>query len=83
LQTRKWTDNSGVEKYTTEIVLSRFRGEMVMLDGRSDSNQSYAPPAGTAKPLNQSSEPSFDIPGNSSASRSAPTTVDFDDEIPF
>jgi single-strand DNA-binding protein len=32
LQTRKWTDNSGVEKYTTEIVLQNFHGELVMLN---------------------------------------------------
>ena len=32
LQTRKWTDQSGVEKYTTEVVLDRFRGELVLLD---------------------------------------------------
>lgn len=35
LQTRKWTDQSGVEKYTTEVVLPRFNGVMTMLDGRS------------------------------------------------
>jgi len=34
LQTRKWTDQSGAEKYTTEVVLQRFRGEMTILDGR-------------------------------------------------
>ena len=34
LQTRKWTDNAGVEKYTTEIVLQKFRGELTLLDGR-------------------------------------------------
>jgi single-strand DNA-binding protein len=34
LQTRKWADQSGVEKYTTEVVLQRFRGEMTLLDGR-------------------------------------------------
>lgn len=34
LQTRKWTDKDNVEKYTTEVVLSRFRGELTMLDGR-------------------------------------------------
>ncbi|MGE0151694.1 MAG: single-stranded DNA-binding protein [Reyranellaceae bacterium] len=34
LQTRKWTDQSGVEKYTTEVVLPRFGGTMTMLDGR-------------------------------------------------
>ncbi len=37
LQTRKWQDQSGVEKYTTEIVLQRYRGELTMLDSRSDS----------------------------------------------
>src|ERR1700688_378506 len=34
LQTRKWTDNAGTEKYTTEVVLQRLRGELTMLDGR-------------------------------------------------
>jgi single-strand DNA-binding protein len=37
LQTRKWTDQSGQEKYTTEIVLQRYRGELTMLGGRGDS----------------------------------------------
>ena len=34
LQTRKWQDQGGQEKYTTEIVLQRFRGELTILDGR-------------------------------------------------
>src|SRR5882724_2812489 len=34
LQTRKWTDNSGQERYTTEVVLQKFRGELTMLDSR-------------------------------------------------
>jgi single-strand DNA-binding protein len=34
LQTRKWTDQSGAEKYTTEIVLQKYRGELTMLGGR-------------------------------------------------
>lgn len=34
LQTRKWQDQSGVEKFTTEIVLQRFRGELTILDSR-------------------------------------------------
>jgi single-strand DNA-binding protein len=34
LQTRKWTDQSGVEKYSTEVVLQRFRGELTILDSR-------------------------------------------------
>ncbi|HUO94199.1 MAG TPA: single-stranded DNA-binding protein [Rhizomicrobium sp.] len=36
LSTRKWTDKDGQEKYSTEVVLNRFRGELVMLDGRSE-----------------------------------------------
>ncbi|MER2266349.1 single-stranded DNA-binding protein [Methylobacterium oxalidis] len=39
LQTRKWTDNSGVEKYTTEVVLQRFRGELTILDGRGGGSE--------------------------------------------
>jgi len=39
LQTRKWTDKEGQEKYTTEIVLSKFRGELTMLDGRGGSGE--------------------------------------------
>jgi single-strand DNA-binding protein len=35
LQTRKWQDQSGNDKYTTEIVLQKFRGELVLLDARS------------------------------------------------
>ncbi len=37
LQTRKWQDQSGQDKYTTEVVLNRFRGELTMLDSRADS----------------------------------------------
>ena len=40
LQTRKWQDQAGQEKYTTEIVLQRFRGELTILDGRSSADQS-------------------------------------------
>ena len=41
LQTRKWTDQSGAEKYTTEIVIGRFKGELTLLDGRGDSGGGY------------------------------------------
>jgi single-strand DNA-binding protein len=34
LQTRKWTDKDGAEKYSTEVVLQNFRGELTMLDGK-------------------------------------------------
>ncbi len=36
LQTRKWQDRDGNDKYTTEVVLQRFRGELTMLDGRGE-----------------------------------------------
>ncbi len=36
LQTRKWTDKDGAEKYSTEIVLQNFRGELTMLDGKGE-----------------------------------------------
>jgi single-strand DNA-binding protein len=36
LQTRKWTDRDGNDRYTTEVVLQRYRGELTMLDGRSE-----------------------------------------------
>src|SRR6202030_1143086 len=49
LQTRKWTDNSGQERYSTEVVLQRYRGELTMLDGRSGGGEgagyAYEPPA--------------------------------------
>ena len=38
LQPRKWTDQQGVEKYTTEVVLQRFRGELTLLGGRADQS---------------------------------------------
>lgn len=85
LQTRKWTDNAGLERYTTEVVLSRFRGEMVMLDNTRNDNQQAA---GNNMPASAaygggSSEPSFDIPASSSRSAPSQARDDFDDDIPF
>jgi single-strand DNA-binding protein len=52
LQTRKWTDNTGADRYTTEVVLQRFRGELVMLDGKPDSgNGTAGAPAQTPRPM--------------------------------
>jgi single-strand DNA-binding protein len=75
LQTRKWTDNQGQEKYSTEIVLNKFRGELQMLDSRSDSGgSSYsAAPA----PASSSSDS-----GGGDMER-AGADADLDDEIPF
>lgn len=70
LQTRKWTDQSGAEKYTTEIVLQRYRGELTMLDGRGDS--------GGASHGGEFA----DAPGPSSPP-ARKGGADLDDEIPF
>jgi len=67
LQTRKWSDQQGVEKYTTEVVLNRFRGELTMLDSRSGSGD-----FGNNEQLTEERAPEI-----SSA------TSDLDDEIPF
>ena len=68
LQTRKYTDKDGAEKYSTEIVLQRFRGELVMLDGRSEGGG-----AERERPA---------LVGASEGSRSFQRD-DLDDEIPF
>ena len=58
LQTRKWTDNAGQERYTTEVVLTRFRGELTMLDsaggGFGDEPRTSGPatPARGRTPVN-------------------------------
>ncbi|MGH7039711.1 MAG: single-stranded DNA-binding protein [Stellaceae bacterium] len=85
LQTRKWTDNAGQERYTTEVVLGRFRGELTMLD----SARGGGAPAG---------EGGFDEPsyGGGSFADSQPTAAsaraarpsrtsgeELDDDIPF
>lgn len=85
LQTRKWTDNAGVEKYTTEVVLQKFNGELTMLDGRGEGG------GGDSGGFNQdsggSSAGGFNQGGGSGGGGggSAPAGggSDFDDEIPF
>jgi single-strand DNA-binding protein len=42
LTTRKWTDKDGAEKYSTEVVLNRFRGELVMLDAKGEGGGATA-----------------------------------------
>lgn len=45
LETRKWQDQSGADRYTTEIVLRPYRGELTLLDGRQDDQRQEQPPA--------------------------------------
>lgn len=44
LQTRKWTDQSGADRYSTEVVLQRFRGDLLLLDAKGDSDRSGGSP---------------------------------------
>ncbi|HEY8617490.1 single-stranded DNA-binding protein [Phenylobacterium sp.] len=77
IQTRKWSDQSGQEKYSTEIVLQKFRGELTMLDGRGEGGGAGDRDSGgygggfSSGPRNQSSAPREDF------------SADLDDEIPF
>jgi single-strand DNA-binding protein len=51
LQTRKYTDKDGSEKYSTEVVIQRFRGELVMLEGRGEGERGERPAmAGASEP---------------------------------
>ncbi|HQX27744.1 MAG TPA: single-stranded DNA-binding protein [Alphaproteobacteria bacterium] len=72
LETRKWTDKDGVEKYSTEVVLRPFRGELTMLDskggGGSSLQDSGANDYGSAPPK---------------AASGGGRADDFEDEIPF
>lgn len=77
LQTRKWTDNQGQEKYTTEVVLAKFRGELTMLDSKNQEG-SYAFGGGASEGDSFSSSPA-----HSGAPKSAPAASSLDDEIPF
>ena len=61
LQTRKWTDTNNVERYTTEVVISRFRGELTMLDGRNSGGDNTADDQAGALP-NHFDELNDDVP---------------------
>ncbi len=88
LQTRKWTGNDGQERYTTEVVLQKFRGELTMLDtrgggggGSGDYDAPGAAPAGDGPDWGPASG------GGGGSGSSAPAGGkpggDLDDEIPF
>ena len=71
LETRKWQDQAGADKYTTEVVLRAFRGELTLLGGKPDDGgqgREYEP-SPKAKAADQAQRP---------ASR-----AELDDEIPF
>jgi single-strand DNA-binding protein len=80
LQTRKWTDQNGQDKYTTEVVLQRYRGELTMLDGRGEGG-------GGGGGYGGGSDGGYGSGQQQSGGYDAPAPVggpnDLDDEIPF
>ena len=71
LQTRKWTDQqSGQDKYTTEVVLQRYRGELTLLGSRSENQLS-------------NDQQNYEIDQSNQISMSDNIATDLDDEIPF
>lgn len=75
LQTRKWTDQAGVEKYSTEVVLQGFNSTLTMLDSRSGGGASSGGDYGGDDYGGSS--------GRSSGGGKANFAQDLDDEIPF
>lgn len=84
LQTRKWTDQNGQDKYSTEVVLQRFRGELTMLDGRNEGGSGGGYGGG-------SSSGGYDEAGGGAGGGQRASdgpkedfrNADLDDEIPF
>lgn len=78
LQTRKWTDQQGVERYTTEVVLQNYRGELTLLDrAGAGGGDNYAPGGdefgATGPTAGRERQPAM----------STPRRDDLDDDIPF
>ena len=95
LQTRKWTDQSGQEKYTTEVVLQRFRGELTILDSRGGGGASEfgddepgqisrGGDFGRSSPMERRPAPSSSGGGNGGGGGGGGSRYsDLDDDIPF
>jgi len=79
LQTRKWTDQSGNDRYSTEVVLQRFRGELVLLDSREGG--------GGGRGAFSEDFAGEDFGGGSQRTQSRPQPAafdtDLDDDVPF
>jgi single-strand DNA-binding protein len=90
LQTRKWTDQTGQERYTTEVVIGRFRGELVLIDSQRGEDAGMGEtgggwnrdraPAAAARPAGGGGAPRS---GSGGPSWDVPKGGDLDDEIPF
>lgn len=87
LQTRKWTDQNGQDKYTTEVVLGRFRGELTLLGGRGEGGggQQGGGSGGGYDDYNSGGGGGGGYSSGGGGGGSAPAggPGDLDDEIPF
>ena len=86
LQTRKWTDQQGVEKYSTEIVLQKFRGELTMLGGRGGGDSAGEEGGRSGGEYGGGSGGRGGFGGGGRAQGGGPKEsfpADLDDEIPF
>ena len=82
LQTRKWQDQSGNDRYTTEVALQRFRGELQLLDSRGggESRDSFPDEGGRASNLNRAgADRRPALSGGAGGAGAGP----IDDDIPF
>jgi len=84
LQTRKWQDQSGNDRYSTEIVLQKFRGELVLLDAREGGGGGGNFAGGGAE-YSSGGGGSFAGGGSKPQSRPQPAAfdTDLDDDVPF
>ena len=80
LQTRKWTDQQGQERYSTEVVLQRYRGELTMLDGRASSEGGGDYGGG---PASGGGGGGYGGPSGGGAPGGGSSGGDLDDDIPF
>ena len=83
LQTRKWTDQGGQERYTTEVVVPRFRGELTLLGGGRESGGGTE--FGSVEDFGGDTGYSSPAPRSSPPERGRPTSIaeQLDDDIPF
>ena len=82
LTTRKWTDQSGQERYTTEVVIPRFGGALTMLDGRPGAEGGAGMDQDMGGGMPSGGGMSSGGGGRPAASR-APSKAELDDDIPF
>ena len=87
LQTRKWQDQSGNDRYSTEVVIQGFGGTLTMLDGRSGGDNAgggYSSGSGQGGGYSSGDQQSGGYgQGGGGQSQSQPSPSDLDDEIPF